>query len=338
MRGARVDVDLALPRLLGGDDQGNLALCRLRRINVGKRQLLLYGAIRHKRRIAFKRGTDVFKDLIVHLDGTEEDHIRLAQAEAIAGRFEAHLTGLYTNPLPEYAYVLAIQSTLAPMGPVLAFEQQIRKEGDIAVARLKERFKKITAENEVRRIDAGASLLPRLCASAARWSDLFIATASYRGEASPGCDALVEAVLFGSGQPIYLIPEQFKGSGAVRNVLVAWRDTRESARSLAEAMPFLRVATNVHLVTVERARQEDEHEDPINITTHLRRHGAKAKVSSIEAGRRPVSEALLQEASKMAADLIVMGAYGHSRFREWTIGGTTREMIARANIPILLAH
>ncbi len=280
----------------------------------------------------------MFKDLIVHLDGTEEDHIRLTQAEAIAGRFEAYLTGLYTNPLPEYAYVLAIQSTLAPMGPVLAFEQQIRKEGDVAVARLKERFKKIAAENEVRRIDAGASLLPRLCASAARWSDLFIATASYRGEASPGCDALVEAVLFGSGQPVYLVPEQFKGNGAVRNVLVAWRDTRESVRALAGAMPFLRVATNIRLVTIEPTGQEDEHEDPINVTAHLRRHGAKAEMRSIEAGRRSVSEALLQEASKMAADLIVMGAYGHSRFREWTIGGTTREMIARADIPILLAH
>ncbi len=308
---------------------------RLRRINVGKRQLPFYGGGDGS---PLPRGTDVFKDLIVHLDGTEEDHIRLTQAEAIAGRFEAHLTGLYTNPLPEYAYVLAIQSTLAPMGPVLAFERQIREEGDVAVARLKERFKKIAVENEIRRIDAGASLLPRLCASAARWSDLFIATTPYRGEASLGCDALVEAVLFGSGQPIYLIPEQFKGSGAVRNVLVAWCDTRESARALAEAMPFLRVATNVRLVTVETAGLTDEHEDPINITAHLRRHGAKAEVRRIEAARRSTSEALLQEASKMAADLIVMGAYGHSRFREWTIGGTTREMIARAGIPIFVAH
>jgi nucleotide-binding universal stress UspA family protein len=286
----------------------------------------------------FGKGSNVFKDLIVHLDGTEEDSIRLTQAEAIARRFEAHLTGLYTNPLPEYAYVLAIQSTLAPMGPVLAFDQQVRKQGDVAVTRLKERFKQIVVENDVRRIDAGVSLLPGLCASAARWSDLFVATAPYRGETSAGWDALVEAVLFGSGQAIYLVPEQFRGSGAVRNILVAWRDTRESARALAEAMPFLRVATNVRLVTVDAAGESDEREDPINLTAHLGRHGAKAEVRSIEAGRRPVSEILLSEASKMAADLVVMGAYGHSRFREWTLGGTTREIIARADVPILIAH
>jgi nucleotide-binding universal stress UspA family protein len=280
----------------------------------------------------------MFKDLIVHLDGTEEDDIRLAQAEVIALRYEAHLTGLYTNPLPEYAYVLAVQSGLAPIGQLLELERQIRKEGDTVVARLKERFKKLAVRNEVRRIDAGASQLPRLCASAARWSDLFVATASYRGADSPGCDALVESVLFGSGHALYLVPERFKASDSPRNILVAWRDTRESARALDEAMPFLRSARTTRLFMVEEAERNDDAEDAVNIAAHLSRHGTKAEIRSARASGRPISEVLLEEASKMAADLVVMGGYGHSRWSEWILGGTTREMIAHAEVPILIAH
>jgi nucleotide-binding universal stress UspA family protein len=280
----------------------------------------------------------MFKDLIVHLDGTGEDNVRLAQAEAIALRFEAHLIGLFTNPLPEYAYVLAVQSGLAPMGPVIELERQLRKDGDVVVGRLKERFKKLAIQTEVRRIDAGASELPRLCASAARWSDLFIATASYRGEDSPGCDALVESVLFGSGHAVYLIPEQFETSGIARNILVAWRDTRESARALAEAMPFLRTAINARLFMVNEGNESDDHEDALNMAAHLRRYGVKAELRSGKAAGRRVSEVLLEEARKISADLIVMGGYGHSRWSEWILGGTTREMIAGAKVPILISH
>lgn len=279
----------------------------------------------------------MFRDLIVHLDGTEEDNIRLTHAEAIARRFEAHLIGLYTNPLPEYAYVLAIQSGLAPMGPILEFEQQVRKEGDVAIGRLKGHFKKIAGSNEVRRIDMGVSEIPRLCASAMRWADLFVATAPYRGEESPGWDALVEAVLFESGRPVYLVPEQFKAGGTIRNILVAWCNSRESARAIAEAIPFLRASSNTRLVTVDPDDSEPQ-EDAVNITAHFNRYGAKAEVRCVDSSGRSVSEVLLNEARRMAADLIVMGAYGHSRLREWIIGGTTREMIRRSEIPILLAH
>ncbi len=278
----------------------------------------------------------MLKDLIVHLDGTEEDNVRLAQAEAIGLNFKGHLIGLYTNPLPEYAYVLAIQSGLAPMGPVIEIEQQIRKEGDVAVGRLNERFKKMAGTNEVRRIDAGVSELPGLCASQARWADLFVATTPYRS--NEGWDALVEAVLFESGHAIYVVPEQFKVRGTSRNILVAWCNTRESARAFSEAIPFLRAATTVRLVTVETADGSDRPEDGANIAPHLSRHGINSEIRSVEAAGRSVSEVLLSEAHKMDADLIVMGAYGHSRLREWVLGGTTREMITGSDIPILIAH
>lgn len=278
----------------------------------------------------------MLKDLIVHLDGTEEDNVRLAQAEAIGLNFKSHLIGLYTNPLPEYAYVLAIQSGLAPMAPVIEIEQQIRKEGDVVMGRLNERFKKMGGTNEIRRVDAGMSELPGLCASQARGADLFVATTPYRS--SVGWDALVEAVIFESGHAIYVVPEQFKVQGTSRNILVAWSNTRESARALSEAIPFLRDATTVGLVTVETADGGDRPEDRPNIAPHLSRHRINSEIRSVEAAGRSVSEVLLSEAHKMNAGLIVMGAYGHSRFREWVLGGTTREIIAGSDIPILIAH
>lgn len=279
----------------------------------------------------------MLRDLIVHLDGTEEDDVRLAHAETIARRYEAYLIGLYTNPLPEYGYVLAIQSGLADLGPVIALEHEIRKHGDLVQARLKGRFNQLKIENEVRRIDAGGSELPEHCASAARQADLFIATAPYRGEESPGSGPLVEAVLFGSGHSIYLVPEKFKTNGLVHNVLIAWSNTREAARAIAEAVPFLRGATTVRLVSVG-PDQDNAKAELSDLAVHLARYGAKIEPRSIDRAGRSVADVLLNEAKNMAADLIVMGAYGHSRFREWVLGGTTREMIARSEVPLLVAH
>lgn len=276
----------------------------------------------------------MLKDIIVHLDGSEEGDIRLAQTEAIATQFHARLIGLYTNPLPEYPYVLAIQSGLAPAEPIFEFEKAARERGDLAMARIKEHFAHLTISHDIRRIDAGLSELPSFCASQARWADLFVSILPYHGESS--WDELVETVLFESGHAVYLIPPQFKAKGSIRNILVAWRDTRESARAIVEAIPFMKAAGRVRIATVDSERENSKIASAL--TTYLDRHDVKAEFRSIAASDKTIADVLLNEAHAMEADLIVMGAYGHSRFREWILGGTTREMIERSDLPILLAH
>jgi nucleotide-binding universal stress UspA family protein len=122
----------------------------------------------------------------------------------------------------------------------------------------------------------------------------------------------------------------------VRNVVIAWKDTRESARAISEAMPFLTSAANARIVTVDAERCPGD--AAIDIAAHLDRQGVKVEITPIESAERTVAEILLDEAHKMSADLIVMGAYGHSRVREWILGGATREMLETSDVPMLMAH
>ena len=98
----------------------------------------------------------------------------------------------------------------------------------------------------------------------------------------------------------------------------------------------MKAAARTQLVIVEPKSAEDE--QPMDVVAHLKRHGIKVDVAKFEMGDGAVSDTLLNEARDMGADLIVMGAYGHSRFREWVLGGVTREMIEKSKLPILMAH
>jgi nucleotide-binding universal stress UspA family protein len=277
----------------------------------------------------------MFKDVMVHLDGSEEDEFRLRHAEAVAAGGPTRIIGLYTNTLPEYAYVLAIQSGLAPMEPVIELAERVRTTGDRAVAALTERCKRIAVPTEICRVEAMPSEMPKLCVSKARCADLFVATAPYQREDLPIWDELIESVMFEGGQALYLVPRSATAR-PIEKILVAWRNTRESTRAVAEAIPLMKAAARTRLVIVEPKMADDE--QPVDVVAHLKRHGIKVDVAKFETHESAVSDTLLSEAANMSADLIVMGAYGHSRFREWILGGVTREMIEKSKLPIVMAH
>jgi nucleotide-binding universal stress UspA family protein len=283
-----------------------------------------------------KQALDMFKDLMLHLDGTGEDEIRLAHAEAIATRFGAHMTGLYANPLPDYMIAFGGEPSFTAMSAVVEMEQRARAEGDLVLARLEARFQRLAAPHEIRRIAAQRIDIPGLAASQARWADLFVASAPYRNSDAYVGDRLLESVLFEGGRAVYAIPPGAKPREETRSILIAWRDTRESARAVAEALPFLRRAAKTRLVTVDA--QGGRVEPAMDVAAHLDRHGVDVEIMAVEAGNRTVAQILIEEAHKLSADLIVMGAYGHSRFREWILGGATREMLETSDVPIFMAH
>jgi nucleotide-binding universal stress UspA family protein len=276
----------------------------------------------------------MFKDVMVLLDGADEDEVRLAHAESIAARFAAHLTGLCISPIPEYGLAFAGEPGFVAADTVISLEERARTEAERVLARLKDRFARIDVPNEVRNIVEFGSDAPKWAASEARWADLVVATAPYR-KSFVG-DRTFETVLFGAGHCIYVVPPKGRVRRDLRNVIVAWQDTRESARGVAEALPFLRAATHTRIVTVDG--EGDRGEVAIDIASHLDRHGVDVEITAAEAGGKAVAEVLIDEARKMSADLIVMGAYGHSRLREWILGGATREMLETSAVPILMAH
>ena len=278
----------------------------------------------------------MFKDLMVALDGTSEDEVRLAHAESIAIRFESHLTGLCVNPIPEYGLAAGGAYNFAATSSLVQIEEQARREADLACARAKDRFTRLAVPNEVRSIVEFVSDIPKRVASEARWVDLVVASAPYRNGGLSVGNSIFEAILFGAGHCIYTVPPKGKVRRELRNIIVAWKDTRESARGVAEALPFLRSSLHTRIVTVDA--EGDQGEEAIDIAGHLVRHGADVEITAAKANERTVAEVLIEEANKMSADLIVMGGYGHSRFREWILGGATREMLETSDLPILIAH
>jgi nucleotide-binding universal stress UspA family protein len=275
-----------------------------------------------------------FKDIIAHLDGTAEDEIRLTHAEIIAALFGAHLTGLYTNRLPD------ISDYSSPAGAMacVEVERQLRENGEVVRDGLAARFERLGVPSELRKIEAMLDDLRRNVVTQARWADLFVASCPRRGSAGQW-RSLIESVLFGSGHGVLLVPENVKPREAIRTIVVGWDGAREAARAVAEALPFLRLTTMTHLVWVEEGEAAVERIPALSdIAAHLDRHGVSTNVNLISDAPKGPGDAILKEARRVSADLIVTGAYGHPRLLEWILGGATRELIEQSDIPLLMAH
>ncbi len=276
-----------------------------------------------------------YQDVMVHLDGGEEDEIRLAHAEMLTVLAGGHLTGLFTNPIPDIAIYASEQGTMA----IAKVTDMVLQQGRVINRRLKERFQRLAVTNEVRQVEDISALLPGLVATEARWADLFVASCPYHAEALHDWDRVVETVMFEGGHSLYLVPRGMKPRSEIRTVMIGWLDTREAARAISEALPLLKLATKVELVTVHEPekRRVNGAVALADIATHLARHGVETTVTVVQP-KENVAAALLDQAHRISADLIVTGAYGHSRFREWVLGGATQDLIRHTDLPLFMAH
>jgi len=165
-----------------------------------------------------------------------------------------------------------------------------------------------------------------------RLADLIVlARTGWEGDG--GLSATFDGALFDSGRPVLLLP-QAPVAGFGRSVAVAWDGSRESARAATAALPFLENAEKVIILT---ARETDHDAEPSQLAGFLAAHGVAGKTWAFSPDGG-IGDALLEEAGKAKADLLVMGAYGHSRLRELVLGGATRDVLVNAAIPVLMAH
>jgi nucleotide-binding universal stress UspA family protein len=274
-------------------------------------------------------------DVTVHLDGSAEDEFRLSYAEMLSAGRDGHIGGVFTNPLPDMARMVTPEAAAAAAEIFAELEQSARRIGDELANRLSRRLSAVRSSTELVRIEGTIGQLELKTTSTARLSDIFIASTPYR-DGEDNWDGLFEAVLFGSGRAVLLAPPRHPAGQPVQRVLVAWRDTKEAARAVAAALPILTGATRVDLLLVDPESEGDAPAD--GIARYLVRHGAKVDVKATASNGRTTAEAILAEARRGESDLIVMGAYGHSRLREWIIGGTTRDLLRSTQIPVLTAH
>lgn len=172
-----------------------------------------------------------------------------------------------------------------------------------------------------------------VAAGRARYFDLVLAMAE-QGNAT--ARAMTEALVFETGRPVLILPPSGLSSG-IRSIAIAWDGSRVAARAVADAMPFLASAERVHVLTVVDEKPLQGRAGRL-LAESLRDRGIAAEANAVEAEDRPIGATLQDDALALGAGLLVMGGYGHSRLRDFVLGGATQGVLDDPRLPVLMAH
>ncbi len=279
----------------------------------------------------------MFKDIAVAVFSVEVDEPAIEAAVTLAEAAGADLTAVLLELQPDPVYTIEGVMAASMWTAVLA---DARKGFAKEKAALEARAQRDALPFVVREMLSEASLAGSDAAMQARHADLTIMLRPGGTAPSDWRTLVFEGVLFGAGRPVLLVPPNWRNARIGRNVVVAWNGKREAARALADAAPLLENADTVTVLTVD-ARPSADGVGPspgVDIAAHLARRGLKVEVRNLDGLGRDADEVLIEAATGVNADLLVMGGYGRSRLREWIFGGVTRAMIDKAQIPVLISH
>ena len=273
---------------------------------------------------------DSYRSLLVHAEPGTTSTRRVEVAARLARDLNARLIGLGAEAFepgltvdPFFGYAAAEWVTL--------IQDQI--SSDLTKAEAAFRRDAAGAEIEWRSVEDNPA---RAIALASRASDLIVMSA--KGPGGPSRTADPADVVMTSGRPVLMVPEGATHLRA-KSVVIAWKDTREARRAVADAMPFLKAAAEVIVQGVcEDVDAEIVTRQTEDVAVALRRHGIKASASVSTATKDGVTVELQRVAAVAGADLIVAGAYGHNRTAEWAFGGVTHELIHRPPCFVLMSH
>ena len=278
-----------------------------------------------------------YKDLLVHLDDSKGCAKRVEAAVRLAGQHGAHLTGVY--PIVEIPLLNYIREQI-PRDIQARMDAEAKALAEAALKGFREAAERGGVAYETRTDHALDTTLANVLSMHARYADLVVLGQVNPDEPPYAGHHLPEEVVLASGRPMLVVP--YIGAPAMigRRVMVAWDASREAARAVSDALPILERAESVLVVSVNPESTPLGHgEVPgADIGAHLVRHGVKVEVERVAAGELSVGEALLSHIADRGADLLVMGAYAHSRVRELVLGGATRTILKSMTVPVLMAH
>jgi nucleotide-binding universal stress UspA family protein len=275
----------------------------------------------------------MLKDVVVNLAGRGPQDFAAEYAASVGAAFGAQVTGiafLYEPVIPDGAL------GGVPVDLIELQREENSKLASDAISRFEAAAKKAGISAATQTLDATLGSAPALFAQIARRFDIAVV-----GQAQPeqgATDTLViEGALFESGRPIIVVPYIQKRGLSLERVLACWDGGPRAARAIGDAMPFLERAKAVELVMVAEETKEDE-ANGARMGEHLARHGVKATVKHMAKGDIAIEDVILSYAADSGADFMVMGGYGHSRLREFILGGVTREILGSMTVPVLMSH
>ncbi len=271
------------------------------------------------------------KTILLHLNNDSQLDARIETALGLAVEHDAHVIGLYT-----ISQVTVPTSFMGYVPP--EFIEQTRKVEEENAAAAKAKLEALAAKVD-RSIEVviEEGYAPDLLNAHALAADLVVV-----GQGDPDAENnaqtryIAEEIVVSSPRPVLIIPFAGKYANFGNHVIVAWNNTREASRALHEALPFLKKADKVTLLRVNAT--EDESFETSHILAHLERHGIKATFKSGHWPDLAVGDAILDALVDYSGDMLVMGAYGHSRLREMILGGATKNILEHMTAPVLFAH
>jgi nucleotide-binding universal stress UspA family protein len=271
------------------------------------------------------------KDILVHVDTQPGSEDRIAFAASLAKKTKAHLTGLHVKA--EVVIPVTENDVIVPESLIEDQERVIELQAQAA----KTQFDSALGANAIDgewRVERGfAADVLRHHAHAA---DLIIVGQQHPD--STESNDVPEGVLQDTGCPTLIVPYAGVGRAFAKNVMVAWDDSAPAARAVHDSLALIAKAKRVEIVAV-RTKDSESDEDPCaEICAHLLRHGVKAEGITLRKNGGNVSDMLLSHAADNNCDLLVMGSYGHSRWREFIFGGVTEDMLEKTTIPIFTSH
>ena len=273
----------------------------------------------------------MIKDILVLLDNVGER--AGPYALGLARVFDAALSGVCVAPEPS---VPALPYVPVDLGVYATARDEAIEMADAVKLRFEAEARQANLTVECTSIVAEPVLVSEQIRQAAGLSDLCVIEQSEPGRAKPG-DLYLDALLIHSGRPTLLVPYTQVAPPRFAHATVAWDGSSTAARALADAIPLLRRAGHVEVVSVVRVGDEEDESFAPKLVRHLARHGIEASFRRLTT-TIPIAETLLSRVADSNSDLLVLGAYGHSRVREALLGGTSRTILQAMTLPVLMSH
>jgi nucleotide-binding universal stress UspA family protein len=275
------------------------------------------------------------KDIVVHIPIDRSSEHIIDCAVSVASCFDAHLDGI-ACVYQSLDSVIAFEASAAAVAGATEYDTGV----ELATAAL-DRFEiaagRAGIAHGVRTICNSPYPASQTPAETSRLYDLSVVAQPDHAMPSPN-DRLPEAVLFSSGRPMLMVPYIHVGPLKLERVLICWDGGRPAARAIHDAMPFLHKAKIIDVVTVNGDDSMVSEVSAASLIAHLARHNISAVVQQPTANASNIHNTILSLAADKSSDLLVMGGYGHSRFREFILGGVTRGMFESLTVPALIAH
>jgi nucleotide-binding universal stress UspA family protein len=277
----------------------------------------------------------MIKDIVLHLSADTKHEVAASYAVSVAKAFGANLAAV------TFAYEAVLSATLREGGLPVDFinaQRALAEEAaNVAMSRLNEMARRNGVAVEARLETTSRAGAADIFGHLARRFDVSIV-----GQANPDVvepqEQIIEAALFQSGRPVVVVPYIQKTGLTLNRVLVCWDGGRQAARAIGDALPFLHRAKAIEVVVVTTKPLKSDDLPGADIARHLTHHDLNVDLKRLVTGGSDVANTILSYAVDVSADFIVMGGYGHSRLREFILGGATRGVLSSMTIPTLMSH